>query len=195
MKRTLLWIAALCFACFGLQSCNDDPENGGNGGNGGNGSSQEDPGGGGGGGTDVNPTGVDYAAIDFMQYVWLLSSVDCDEIPAAAKAELEAAINRNNGSAIIDIFGVSGAAEYKGWGLNMSVNVQSKFAFFVESYKVVNGKHQLSAKTPSGKIYSGEIKYNCDGTYVNAMWRGTSSDGKTAAFSGYQRESVFPHKN
>ena len=194
MKKALLWVAALCFACFGLQSCNDEPENGGNGGNNGNGSGQEEPGGGG-GGSDTNPTGVDYAAIDFMKYVWILSSVDCDEIPASAKAELEAAINRNNGSAVIDIFGVSGAPEYKGWGINMSVNVQSKFAFFVESYKVVNGKHQLSVKTAAGTIYSGEITYNSDGTYVNAMWRGTSSNGKTAAFSGYQRESAFPHKS
>ena len=194
MKRHFkVFLLALFAASFCLVACNDEPENGGN--NGGNGQQQgggDNPGGGGG---DTNPTGVNYAAIDFMQYVWYLSSVSCDEISASVKAELEAAINRNNGSAVIDIFGVSGAPEYKGWGLNMSVNVQSKFAFFVDSYKVVNGKHQLSVKTPAGKLYSGEIKYNSDNTYVNAMWTGTASDGKTASFSGYQRESVFPHNN
>lgn len=179
MKKIKFIALALIFACACFVSCEDpDPDPNPNGG----GTEQE---GENGGGTDQNA--VDLTKVDFMQHVWTVTEVSCPDIPDAVKAKLIGAMSRN--SLIFDNFGIAGAKDYEGWGMNLSINMQSQFAFFVKYYRLTGtAKQQLSftAGTTGTIVYTGELVMSQDEHNIYASFTGKSADGsKETKFACY----------
>lgn len=167
MKKIKFIALALIFACACFVSCEDpDPDPNPNGG----GTEQE---GENGGGTDQNA--VDLTEVDFMQHVWTVTKVSCPDISKELEAKLNGAMSRN--SLIFDNFGITGAKDYEGWGMNLSINMQSQFAFFVKYYRLTGTAKQQLSFTAGTTVYTGELVMSQNDKNIYASFTGKSADG------------------
>lgn len=166
MKRIKFFALALLFSSFCLVACNDDdPKDPNN-----NGDDPEQPGG---PGDPSDPNYVDLSTIDFMKYAWWITSVECPDIPAEAMERIQQGIKEH--SLQFDNFGMSGGVDYANWGMNLSIHVQSQFAFFVKYYKV---KDQTLCFTAGSTMYKGKIKYTQDDIKIYATFTGDVTNAK-----------------
>ena len=89
-------------------------------------------------------------------------------------------------SLIFDNFGIAGAKDYEGWGMNLSINMQSQFAFFVKYYRLTGTAKQQLSFTAGSTVYTGELVMSQDENNIYASFTGKSADGsKQTKFACY----------
>lgn len=166
MKRIKFFALALFIASFCLVSCNDENEKPINNDQG---TGTDQPGD---QGDPSDPDYIDLSTVNFMKYAWWVTELECAEIPEATMTELQKGIREH--TLQFDNFGISNAVDYKGWCMNLSIHVQSRYSFVVEYYKMQNKKHLVSFKA-GNVLYTGEIIMTQDKNNIYATFTAKAS--------------------